>query len=213
VIEVQCSLSAGLPGFSLVGLPHKPVLEDRVRSALASMAIALPSKRITVNLSPADLPKTGSHFDLLMALALLAPLEIIPRDAIALGEISLDRTSAPVRGALPAAMAAATSERVLICPTACGAEAAWVDQAQVIPADSLIQIIQYFNGQKPIAPALPGAVTMAEYPEYLRNKKGPKRDKRALEIAFASRHNLLLAARPGAENQCLRKAFPVFCRP
>jgi magnesium chelatase family protein len=148
-----------------------------------------------------------------MALALLAPLEIIPRDAIALGEISLDRTSAPVRGALPAAMAAATSERVLICPTAGGAEAAWVDQAQVIPADSLIQIIQYFNGQKPIAPALPGAVTMAEYPEYLRNKKGPKRDKRALEIAFASRHNLLLAARPGAENQCLRKAFPVFCRP
>ena len=97
MIEVQCSLSAGLPGFSLVGLPHKPVLEalDRERSALASMAIkasALRSKRITVNLSPADLPKTGSHFDLLIALALLAPLEIIPRYAIALGEISLDGT-------------------------------------------------------------------------------------------------------------------------
>ena len=94
MIEVQCALSAGLPGFSLVGLPNKSVFEarDRVRSALASMAIALPSKRITVNLSPADLPKTGSHFDLLIALALLAPLEIIPRYAIALGEISLDGT-------------------------------------------------------------------------------------------------------------------------
>ena len=101
VIEVQCALSAGLPGFSLVGLPNKSVSEarDRVRSALASMAIALPSKRITVNLSPADLPKTGSHFDLPIALALLAALEIIPRDAIALGEISLDGTLVPVRGA------------------------------------------------------------------------------------------------------------------
>ena len=149
VIEVQCALSAGLPGFSLVGLPNKSVSEahDRVRSALASMAIALPSKRITVNLSPADLPKTGSHFDLPIALALLAALEIIPRDAIALGEISLDGTLVPVRGALPAAMAAAASERVLICPSACGAEAAWVDQAQVITADSLIQIVQHFNGQ------------------------------------------------------------------
>ena len=138
----------------------------------------------------------------------MAPLEIIPRDAIALGEISLDRTSAPVRGALPAAMAAAASERVLICPTACGAEAAWVDQAQVIPADSLIQIIQYFNGQKPIAPALPGAVAMAEYPEYLRNKKGPKRDKRALEIAFAGRHNLLLAGTHGCGKSMLAKGIP-----
>jgi magnesium chelatase family protein len=153
VIEVQCALSAGLPGFSLVGLPNKSVSEarDRVRSALASMAIALPSKRITVNLSPADLPKTGSHFDLPIALELLAALEIIPRDAtenaIALGEISLDGTLVPVRGALPAAMAAAASERVLICPSACGAEAAWVDQAQVITADSLIQIVQHFNGQ------------------------------------------------------------------
>jgi magnesium chelatase family protein len=112
---------------------------------------SLPSKRITVNLSPADLPKTGSHFDLPIALELLAALEIIPRDAtenaIALGEISLDGTLVPVRGALPAAMAAAASERVLICPSACGAEAAWVDQAQVITADSLIQIVQYFNGQ------------------------------------------------------------------
>ena len=149
VIEMQCALSAGLPGFSLVGLPNKSVSEarDRVRSALASMAIALPSKRITVNLSPADLPKTGSHFDLPIALALLAALEIIPRDTIALGEISLDGTLVPVRGALPAAMAAAASERVLICPSACRAEAAWVDQAQVITADSLIQIVQHFNGQ------------------------------------------------------------------
>ena len=107
-VEVQCAVTPGMPAFSIVGLPDKAVSEarDRVRTALASMAIALPSKRITINLSPADLPKEGSHFDLPIALALLAALEIIPRDAAegttALGELSLDGSLIPVIGALPA---------------------------------------------------------------------------------------------------------------
>ena len=123
---MQCALSAGLPGFSIVGLPNKAVSEarDRVRSALASMSIALPSKRITVNLSPADLPKDGSHFDLPIALALMAAIGVIAQDAcentVSLGELSLDGALVPVRGALPAAVTAAGSDRLLICPRACG---------------------------------------------------------------------------------------------
>ena len=123
-VEVQCAVTPGLPGFSVVGLPDKAVSEarDRVRAALSAMAIALPSKRITVNLSPADLPKEGSHFDLPIALALLAALEILPPDAVegatALGELSLDGSLVGVLGALPAAMAAAEEDRILVCPRA-----------------------------------------------------------------------------------------------
>src|SRR6056297_2349531 len=137
-VEVQCAITPGVPAFSLVGLPDKAVSEarDRVRTALSSMAIALPSKRITVNLSPADMPKEGSHFDLPIALALLAALEIIPKDdaanTVALGELSLDGRLVPVIGALPAAMTAAQGDRTLLCPTGCGAEAAWVGATKVI---------------------------------------------------------------------------------
>ena len=132
IVEVQCALSAGMPAFSIVGLPDKAVSEarERVRAALGAMAIALPSKRITINLSPADLPKEGSHFDLPIALALLGAIDILPNDVIqstvALGELSLDGSLIPVIGALPAAMAAAENGRSLLCPAASGAEAAWV---------------------------------------------------------------------------------------
>ena len=131
-VEVQCAVTQGLPGFSIVGLPDKAVSEarDRVRTALTSMSIALPSRRITVNLSPADMPKEGSHFDLPIALSLLAALEIIPADAVeetcALGELSLDGSILAVTGALPAAMTAAEDTRTLLCPKTSGAEAAWV---------------------------------------------------------------------------------------
>jgi hypothetical protein len=125
-VEVQCAVSPGLPGFTIVGLPDKAVSEarERVRAALSAMSIALPSKRITINLSPADLPKEGSHFDLPIAIALLAALDILPKDAVdgtlALGELSLDGTLVAVIGALPAAMAAAEDDRILLCPRACG---------------------------------------------------------------------------------------------
>ena len=140
MVEVQCAVTPGLPAFSIVGLPDKAVSEarDRVRTALTSMAIALPSKRITINLSPANLPKEGSHFDLPIAMALLAALDILPKDVVegvvALGELSLDGSLIPVVGALPAAMAAAQEERSLLCPHGSGAEAAWVNACQVIAA-------------------------------------------------------------------------------
>ena len=137
MVEVQCAVSNGAPFFGIVGLPDKAVSEarERVRASVAALSIALPSKRIIINLSPADLPKEGSHFDLPIALALLAALEIIPTDdverTVALGELSLDGRLMPVIGALPAAMAAAEEDRVLLCPKACGAEAAWVGATQV----------------------------------------------------------------------------------
>jgi magnesium chelatase family protein len=213
-VDVQCAVTAGMPGFAIVGLPDKAVSEarDRVRTALSELSIALPSRKLTVNLSPADLPKEGAHFDLPIALSLLAALEIVPgervAEAVSLGEMSLDGALVPVGGALPAAVTAGAMGRTLYCPLGCGEEAAWVEAATVHAAPSLGAIIDHLTGNRPLEPAAAGRLPDRAAGPDLRDVRGQERAKRALEIAAAGRHHLFLVGPPGAGKSMLAQRLP-----
>lgn len=170
---------------------------ERVRSALITSGLALPARRITVNLAPADLPKEGSHYDLPIALGLMAAIGAIPPDALngytVLGELGLDGSIAPVAGVLPAAIGANSRDEGLICPAACGSEAAWASpDIQIIAAKSLIQIANHFKGTQVLSRPSPRVHEQEATLLDLRDIKGQESAKRALEIAAAGGHHLLM---------------------
>ena len=160
-VEVQVQLTSGLPAFILVGMADKAVGEsrERVRGALASMGLALPAKRVLVNLAPADLAKEGSHYDLPIALALLTAMEVIPAEEMAqfaaLGELSLDAALHPVAGVLPAALGAAERGLGLICPESQGAEAAWAARGRVLAPADLPALLNHLKGTQILAEPAP----------------------------------------------------------
>lgn len=160
-VEVQVQIASGLPAFTVVGLPDKAVTEarERVRAALSAIGLSLPPERITVNLSPADQPKEGSHYDLPIALAILSAMGVLPsdslEDAVVMGELGLDGSIRAVAGALPAAIFAGAQGARFICPAAVGPEAAWAGAADVLAPVSLLAFVNHVNGRQVIAPPTP----------------------------------------------------------
>lgn len=213
-VEVQCQIAPGLPAFIVVGLPDKAVAEsrERVRAAIAAIGLSLPPKRITVNLSPADLPKEGSHYDLPIALALLGAMGLIDAETlgayVSVGELGLDGRIASAPGVLLAALHASERNLGLICPAAQGPEAAWAGDVEVVAAPNLLALLNHLNRTGHLSPPEPAIADDVARLADLAQVKGQDVARRALEIAAAGGHNLLMVGPPGAGKSLLAACLP-----